>query len=822
MMPEYFPDIGFPRDALGRVRPSMDPFEIEAITHLLRSFVKPVRALEWGSGVSTVFFSQRLPNGSRWDSIEHVLAWHKVMTDVMAAYSRPSVQVHLVLPDGEYGEHEEGGFHNFRSYILKAARIAEKFELVLVDGRARVECVAVAWDLLTRDGVMILHDAQRPELQGVIPRGCCFVRLTARSKNRLEDIPSLLFMSHNPEPLRCIVQAAGRHLRDVLMEHNLDSALLSSRRILFINTYYSGFLQKLYQDNQELPSLPYWQQKRVVQEQCFGDSDFYSSGMIAAGWDADDLVANCPQLLAAWADDHGVDKSAWENVLLAQVREFEPDVLYFQDVSLATGNLLEMLRPHAGLVAGQIASPMPPQTDLTGIDLLFSSFPHFVEQFRIQGKAAWYQPLAFEPRILQWLHPSERKYPVTFVGGLSPHHGKGLEQLTAIAAQEPFDVWGYGAQQLPSDSPLLEHHHGEVWGLDMFNILRQSAITLNRHIDVAGDYANNMRLFEATGCGALLITDYRSNLHRLFEIGREVVAYRSAEEAAGLISYYRAYPDEAAEIAAAGQRRTLRDHTYTARMAQTAEILERQLRYQREKGRYPFPSSAVSYGYRPLAENEATDQLAMAWQHADLPARQRGLVQQELEQMYAGNIMTQFAALAELVRPYLRECSSVLELGCASGYYYEILEYLLGIRIDYTGVDYSEAMIAMARDFYSRPKFFCADAKCLFFADHQFDLVISSSVLLHVPEYRQHIEETCRVARGLVVLHRTPVYRKSPTSRMAKQAYGVETVEYRFNEQELLLHFSLHGFDLVGGIQINSAPDLDQYDNSYLLKRRSR
>ncbi len=70
----------------------------------------------------------------------------------------------------------------------------------------------------------------------------------------------------------------------------------------------------------------------------------------------------------------------------------------------------------------------------------------------------------------------------------------------------------------------------------------KSFITINRHIDVAENYANNMRLFEATGCGALLITDYKDNLNELFEIGEEIVAYRSPEEAAALIKYYLSNP----------------------------------------------------------------------------------------------------------------------------------------------------------------------------------------------------------------------------------------------------------------------------------------
>ena len=49
---------------------------------------------------------------------------------------------------------------------------------------------------------------------------------------------------------------------------------------------------------------------------------------------------------------------------------------------------------------------------------------------------------------------------------------------------------------------------------------RGTRIVVNRHIDVAEGYANNMRLYEATGMGALLITDRGRNLGELFEPGR--------------------------------------------------------------------------------------------------------------------------------------------------------------------------------------------------------------------------------------------------------------------------------------------------------------
>ena len=104
-----------------------------------------------------------------------------------------------------------------------------------------------------------------------------------------------------------------------------------------------------------------------------------------------------------------------------------------------------------------------------------------------------------------------------------------------------------------------------------------SKITINRHIDVAENYANNMRLYEATGCGALLVTDYKDNLSELFVPDQEVVTYRSVEEAVDKIKYYLSHEDERSKIAKAGKERTLSEHTYYNRMCQLKEIISKYL-----------------------------------------------------------------------------------------------------------------------------------------------------------------------------------------------------------------------------------------------------
>jgi ubiquinone/menaquinone biosynthesis C-methylase UbiE len=586
---------------------------------------------------------------------------------------------------------------------------------------------------------------------------------------------------------------------------------------LFLNHYYQGFLDTIYRKVPTLKSKSYDQQKHLLQAQLFSDSDFYSNGLNRAGWNADDLIVNCQPLQQQWAREHSFSGDPLE-IVIEQIRRAKPVVLYLQDMAMGTRDFLAAVRPHTDLIVGQIACPISPQTDLRGFDLIFSSFPHYVENFRQLGITAYYQPLAFDSRVLDGNLQTERQYRVTFVGGISNAHGKGNAVIERVARTLPIDFWGYGAESLPTDSIIRKRHHGEVWGLDMFSILRRSQITLNRHIDAAGNYANNMRLFEATGCGALLITDYRDNLNELFEIGNEVVAYRSAEECAALIHYYTQNPNQAEKIAKAGQQRTLRDHTYLKRMEQTAEIFERHLRYRQESSRYPVPSM-ISHGHKVIRFDQVTSEMTTAWQSKEIPEKQRGIVQKELARMYQGDIPLIYKVLADCLYPHADPGCSILEIGCASGYYYEILEYLLNKPITYTGVDYSENLIQMAKDFYNRPEFHVADGSNLPFGDGQFSVAISSCILLHVPNYREHIRETARVTKRFVVAHRTPVCRMRPTQYLKKYAYGIETVELIFNEQEIISEFLSQGLKLVMTHQYSANEDQDNYEVTYLFKK---
>lgn len=353
-------------------------------------------------------------------------------------------------------------------------------------------------------------------------------------------------------------------------------------RIMVIDTYYDAFIRSMPFD----PSSTYEAELRKVLDRSFGTADFVSRNLKQLGWDAVDVIANHEPLQMMWARESEYWNGYAFYVLGAQIEDSDPDVVFLQDLSLmASGPIGVTHLIGDRILAGQLSCPWPGDDIVKRFDILYTSFPHYVPRIEALNVRAVYNPLACEPSVLERCHADDemdfgRKYDVVFIGGVgNPSHWKyGMEVLETVAREIPtFKWWGYGYETLPADSALRHCYQGEAWGLDMYEILLQSKICLNRHGEVAEGYANNMRMFEATGCGAMLLTEMAPNIEDFFKVRNdfEIMVYKSAEDCARQIKFYLKNWDiaEMSARAARAQARTIRDHTYAERMKTVSETL---------------------------------------------------------------------------------------------------------------------------------------------------------------------------------------------------------------------------------------------------------
>jgi ubiquinone/menaquinone biosynthesis C-methylase UbiE len=217
--------------------------------------------------------------------------------------------------------------------------------------------------------------------------------------------------------------------------------------------------------------------------------------------------------------------------------------------------------------------------------------------------------------------------------------------------------------------------------------------------------------------------------------------------------------------------------------------------------RFLYPGRGVSTHYVEMAGDDVDREsirLRGAWQDDALPVRQRELVDKSLALYSRGVRVEVFDVLVECLRGLADGVDGmrVLEVGCSSGYHSEAFE-IAGLNVAFTGCDYSEAFIVMARQRYPGLQFDVQDAAALKYADNAYDVVISGCCLLHIPEYKTAVAETARVASRYVIFHRTPVVLGQPNKYYRKHAFGVETVEIHFNEPQFLQLLADNGLVLL-------------------------
>ena len=121
-------------------------FSYSAISFINDRLTNEMTVFEFGSGNSTLWFSKRVKNVV---SIEHDVNWYNKIKKIMPE------NVNLSHCNLKYND----------EYCRAAANQHSKFDIIIIDGRDRNNCVLNSIDSLADDGIIIFDNMQRKSYQ---------------------------------------------------------------------------------------------------------------------------------------------------------------------------------------------------------------------------------------------------------------------------------------------------------------------------------------------------------------------------------------------------------------------------------------------------------------------------------------------------------------------------------------------------------------------------------------------------------------------------------------------------------------------------------
>lgn len=134
----------------------------DQVESFLSDHARKARVFEFGAGASTVWLAKR---AGQVHSVEHDARFAADMGHLVRELD--NVVLHHVTPtpgvEGGTATSGEPGYEgqDFADYVSVVSEVGGPFDLIVVDGRARVACLAAAIPQLSEDGLIVFDNAAR-------------------------------------------------------------------------------------------------------------------------------------------------------------------------------------------------------------------------------------------------------------------------------------------------------------------------------------------------------------------------------------------------------------------------------------------------------------------------------------------------------------------------------------------------------------------------------------------------------------------------------------------------------------------------------------
>jgi spore maturation protein CgeB len=396
-----------------------------------------------------------------------------------------------------------------------------------------------------------------------------------------------------------------------------------SYRFVKITSFYRDYLSDYYQRKPHVFEYNYDAQLADLMSEGFAWADFFSTHLRGKGNEAFEIVRNAEPMQLSWARENGCKT---DNILLYQLKKLKPDVILFQDTISYSSEFVKSIRkeiPSIKLIIAHVCSPYSnEQLDLfKSFDIVLVCSPGFQNYFNRHGIKNYLFYHGFEQSLVPKIHENNNfdENDILFIGSFfqsKTFHDSRLKLVESILRSElPLTIYSAIKKQslfelkrlqsaylsvqflrllslnkviskingLPKkhhySSNFTSHLHNEaIYGIEMLKLLNRSKICLNNHGGISGEYAANIRMFEVTGAGSLLVTDDKINIKDLFIPDSEIITYSSPGECVSKLKWLLENPGEIKKIAFAGHQKTLKYHTLEQRANFLNDIILKELK----------------------------------------------------------------------------------------------------------------------------------------------------------------------------------------------------------------------------------------------------
>lgn len=362
---------------------------------------------------------------------------------------------------------------------------------------------------------------------------------------------------------------------------------------------YQNYLDAFYDKNKSLKKASFREQRKALINDGSPWIFSWSTNNNNENIEIFETVHNCEYLQKAWTSNFKNHEDWQIQIVYEQIKTFQPNICVLYPPMLFSQEKIEKIRSLVKheIIFGGYDGMNRQNIDLySDFDFIITCSDYISKYYIAHGRPTYTLLFGFDEKILPKISQNINfKYDVAFTGSIYPniHDGryellKELSKKVNLSIRSDFLVnVDYRLLSIKRLKKLIKYKDfsnylglwrigknnlGPVYGLDMYQFLRDSKISINMHGDKI-NFAANVRMYEITGVGSCLLTDWKENIGDLFEPEKEIVTYSYVKEAIDKSKFFLRNENARKKIATAGQTRTLKEYTLEKRISKLMNFL---------------------------------------------------------------------------------------------------------------------------------------------------------------------------------------------------------------------------------------------------------